>query len=397
MATSSADIESELKRFGLPQYRLGEFLGSGSYGRVWAAENTSTNPVTKVAVKKIVFGLLSEDPTLRAFNARRVLREVTFLGYFRNHPHIVTLLDIAMSPERNCILAVMEATETDLGKLMANGTPFTMYQLKSMAYQLLFGLLFMHRCNVVHRDLKPGNILVDVSVAGIKICDLGLARCGGVNNPTLNVVTENYRAPEIFMQDTGYTSQIDVWSAGCVLAQLLNRRPRDGGFSYRPLFPGLLAGHPAQSILEQIIAFVGTPSEEDLRNMGTAESHAMIRSFPVYPPADVQRLLVCPDGRPVPPKGVALVQAMLQFNPNSRITVVDAMAHPFLSEHFLADDVNLEIEGEPFVDEFEDDIENQVCDPDDLETVLGYLSRKVEGIQAFLRADAERQQMGITD
>eukprot|EP00906_Rhabdomonas_costata_P038683 RCo054694 len=116
MATSSADIESELKRFGLPQYRLGEFLGSGSYGRVWAAENTSTNPVTKVAVKKIVFGLLSEDPTLRAFNARRVLREVTFLGYFRNHPHIVTLLDIAMSPERNCILAVMEAADTDFGK-----------------------------------------------------------------------------------------------------------------------------------------------------------------------------------------------------------------------------------------------------------------------------------------
>eukprot|EP00906_Rhabdomonas_costata_P038682 RCo054693 len=297
MATSSADIESELKRFGLPQYRLGEFLGSGSYGRVWAAENTSTNPVTKVAVKKIVFGLLSEDPTLRAFNARRVLREVTFLGYFRNHPHIVTLLDIAMSPERNCILAVMEATETDLGKLMANGTPFTMYQLKSMAYQLLFGLLFMHRCNVVHRDLKPGNILVDVSVAGIKICDLGLARCGGVNNPTLNVVTENYRAPEIFMQDTGYTSQIDVWSAGCVLAQLLNRRPRNGGFIYRPLFRG-----SEDDILKQILAFMGTPSDEDML-MGTPQKRADIRMLSRFPPVDMQSRLVSPDGNPVPPEG----------------------------------------------------------------------------------------------
>eukprot|EP00906_Rhabdomonas_costata_P011655 RCo016605 len=117
MTTSLACIQrshaqSQLERFGLPQYRLGELRGEGTYGRVWAAENTTTPGAPKVAVKKVVFGTGSENPLERAFSTRRALREVTFLSYFRNHPHIVTLLDIAMSPERDCILAVMEAADT---------------------------------------------------------------------------------------------------------------------------------------------------------------------------------------------------------------------------------------------------------------------------------------------
>ncbi|KAF9412714.1 hypothetical protein HW555_008858 [Spodoptera exigua] len=159
------------------------------------------------------------------------------------------------------------------------------------------GLKYLHSARILHRDIKPGNLLVNSNCV-LKICDFGLARVeepDASKNMTQEVVTQYYRAPEILMGANHYTAAVDVWSVGCIFGELLGRRI---------LFQ---AQSPVQQ-LELITELLGTPSLEDMRH-ACAGAH-------------VNKLLIT----------WFYLPQMLVFDPMKRISVVDALAHPYLEE-----------------------------------------------------------------
>ena len=168
----------------------------------------------------------------------------------------------------------------------------------------------MHSANVIHRDLKPSNLLVNKN-CDLKICDFGLSRGFDFEqeNKTEYVVTRWYRAPEVILQASEYTKAIDIWSVGCIFAELLGRNP---------LFPG-------KDYLEQIqriVAVLGTPNNNDLSYITNEGALKYIRSLPRRTKQNYQNIF-----QQANPKGLDLLQKMLTFNPNSRYTVEECLGY----------------------------------------------------------------------
>jgi len=179
-------------------------------------------------------------------------------------------------------------------------------------------LKYIHSANVLHRDLKPGNLLVNADCE-LKICDFGLAR-GFSEDPEQNagymteyVATRWYRAPEIMLSFQSYTKAIDVWSVGCILAELLGGRPFFKGRDY-------------VDQLNQILHYLGTPNEETLCRIGSLRAQEYVRSLPFMPKVPFARLF--PKANP---DALSLLDRMLAFDPSSRISVEEALEHHYLS------------------------------------------------------------------
>jgi serine/threonine protein kinase len=177
---------------------------------------------------------------------------------------------------------------------------------------------------VLHRDLKPSNLLLN-SNCDLKVCDFGLAR--GVEPDEDNmelteyVVTRWYRAPEIMLSTKEYTKAIDIWSTGCIFAELLGRKP---------LFPGDDYIHQLQIICDKL----GTPQEEELHFVTSEKARRFMKNQPVRPGVPFDKLF--PAARP---EAIDLLKKMLVFDPSKRISVEDALAHPYLdSLHNVEDE-----------------------------------------------------------
>lgn len=159
--------------------------------------------------------------------------------------------------------------ECDLAAIIRSGQPLTDAHFQSFIYQILCGLRYIHSANVLHRDLKPGNLLVNADCE-LKICDFGLARGFSVDPEenagymTEYVATRWYRAPEIMLSFQSYTKAIDVWSVGCILAELLGGKPFFKGRDY-------------VDQLNQILHILGTPKEETLRRIGSPRAQDYVR------------------------------------------------------------------------------------------------------------------------
>merc|ERR1712003_578088 len=175
-------------------------------------------------------------------DAKRMLREIKLLRHLQ-HENIVKIKDILPPPTRDVfkdMYILYELMDTDLHQIIRSSQPLSDEHCQYFIYQLLRGLKYIHSANVLHRDLKPSNLLLN-SNCDLKICDFGLAR---ISDPTLShdnqfteyVATRWYRAPEIMLNARGYNKPIDVWSAGCILCEMLTNQP---------LFPG-------QHYLEQL-------------------------------------------------------------------------------------------------------------------------------------------------
>lgn len=161
----------------------------------------------------------------------------------------------------------------------------------------------MHTANVLHRDLKPSNLLLNAS-CDLKICDFGLARTGSEKGfMTEYVVTRWYRAPELLLSQEEYTSAIDVWSVGCIFAELLARKP-------------LFAGKDYIHQLKLIIGVIGSPDEDDLMFIHSQKARSYIRSLPYTPRMPLARLF--PRANPL---ALNLIDRMLVFDPKKRIGV----------------------------------------------------------------------------
>jgi serine/threonine protein kinase len=207
--------------------------------------------------------------------------------------------------------------DTDLHQIITSPQPLTDDHCQYFLYQILRALKYIHSAHVLHRDLNPSNLLLNGN-CDLKVCDFGLAR---VAHPEENhagfmteyVATRWYRAPEIMLSWKEYTKAIDVWSVGCIFAELLGRRP---------LFPGKDYIHQ----LNLITDVIGTPDEEDIDCIESEKARRYIRSLPFKPPIPPERIF--PNANP---EAIDLLQRMLVFHPGKRVTVEDALAHPYLA------------------------------------------------------------------
>ena len=195
----------------------------------------------------------------RAFDdivdAKRILREIKLLQHLQ-HENVMGIIDI-LKPRSfesfEDVYIVSDLMETDLHRIIYSRQDLTDDHVQYFIYQVLRAVKYIHSAKVLHRDLKPSNLLLN-SNCDLKVCDFGLAR--GIDDRTSQdlteyVVTRWYRAPEIMLSEDDYSMAVDLWSCGCILAELLGRKP---------IFPGEDYIHQLQCIVE----ILGTPSEEDM-------------------------------------------------------------------------------------------------------------------------------------
>eukprot|EP00611_Tribonema_gayanum_P002591 TRINITY_DN1193_c0_g1_i4.p1 TRINITY_DN1193_c0_g1~~TRINITY_DN1193_c0_g1_i4.p1 ORF type:complete len:534 (-),score=158.60 TRINITY_DN1193_c0_g1_i4:858-2459(-) len=292
-----------------PRYRFIRPIGHGAYGVVVSALDVKSQE--KVAIKKIP----------RAFDdlvdAKRILREVRLLRQFK-HENIINILDILPPPSLATfedVYIVSNLMETDLHRIIYSPQPLSMEHVQYFVYQVLKALKYMHSANVLHRDLKPSNLLLN-SNCELKVCDLGLAR--GISDvPNLDlteyVVTRWYRAPEIMLACQEYTKAIDVWSVGCIFAELINRLP---------LFPGEDYINQLQIICEKL----GRPREDDLDFVTSLKAKKFIMGLEPTQIREMRQLFPTAGA-----DALDLIGRMLTFNPKKRITVQQALLHPFMA------------------------------------------------------------------
>ena len=237
------------------RYEILEPLGQGAYGLVVSARDKTLakNESHKIAIKKI------EKSFEHRIFAKRTLRELKILRLLQ-HENIVGIKTILLPKSREefeNIYVCLELMETDLSTIIKSPQPLSNEHVKFFTYQILRGLKYMHSAGIIHRDLKPRNLLIN-SNCDLKICDFGLARHIFVSNTakemTNYVATRWYRPPELLLETKEYGPAIDVWSVGCILAELFKRQP-------------FLPGTDTTSQLELIFNTFGTPSEEDLSHV----------------------------------------------------------------------------------------------------------------------------------
>ncbi|KAK6055527.1 kinase domain protein [Cooperia oncophora] len=208
-----------------------------------------------------------------------------------------------------------ELMQSDLHKIIVSPQPLTVDHVKVFVYQILRGLKYLHSANILHRDIKPGNLLVNSNCI-LKICDFGLARIWDARerqNMTHEVVTQYYRAPELLMGARRYTGAVDIWSVGCIFAELLARRI-------------LFQAQGPIDQLDLIIDLLGTPTPEEMKYACEgARNHVLRAPFRVNTFHRMRQL-----SQHTTDDAVQLLAMMLHFDP--RAYLEQALKHGYLDE-----------------------------------------------------------------
>jgi len=291
----------------MDKYTKIDKLGEGTYGVVYKAQNNETGQI--VALKRI--RLESEDEGVPC----TAIREISLLKELK-HPNIVRLHDVLHTEKK--LTLVFEYLDQDLKKYMdSHKGEMDAQTIRSFLYQLLKGVAWCHDHRVLHRDLKPQNLLINKK-GELKLADFGLARAFGipVRSYSHEVVTLWYRAPDVLLGSRKYSTPIDIWSAGCIFAEMSLGRP---------LFPG----QSTNDQLLKIFKHLGTPSEETWS--GVTELPEWKNDFPKFEPHQLNEIVPTLD-----PVGIDLLARMLQYDPQQRVTARHAMQHPFF-QPLLAD------------------------------------------------------------
>ncbi|NXX46928.1 MK07 kinase, partial [Tricholaema leucomelas] len=282
-------------------------------------------PGQQVAIKKIpnAFDVVT--------TAKRTLRELKILKHFK-HDNIIGIKDILRPPvphgEFRSVYVVLDLMESDLHQIIHSCQPLSLEHVRYFLYQLLRGLKYIHSANVLHRDLKPSNLLVNENCE-LKIGDFGMARGVGADprqpKPFLTeyVATRWYRAPELLLALHGYSRAVDLWSAGCIFAEMLARRQ---------LFPGRNYVHQ----LQLIVAVLGTPPAGLVASIGAERVRAYLQSLPQRPPVPWQSLFG--EVGAGEPAALELLGKMLRFDPRERVGAEEALRDPFLAKYHDPED-----------------------------------------------------------
>lgn len=308
------------------RYRFERILGQGAYGVVFSAFDKKTKRY--VAVKKVeeVFDTITDS--------KRMLREIKILQSMK-HENVTSLIDVIVPKTQsyrkfNSVIVVLELMDTDLYHIIYSDQHLSIDHRRYFMYQLIRGMKYIHSANILHRDLKPSNILVNAN-CDLKICDFGLARIqNGNNNSSLltqgngenneqdfmseYVTTRWYRAPEVLLTSGQYGPELDIWSIGCIFAELILRKP---------LFPGKSTLNQLSVINEKI----GSPTDHDLRNISNVKARKYMKSLPQRPMVNWNELL-----RGGSNLEIDLIKKMLTWDPTQRITAEEAIEHPFFKQ-----------------------------------------------------------------
>jgi serine/threonine protein kinase len=274
-------------------------IGEGTYGVVFQARNRTTDKIVAVKIMKFDQEEDGIPPT--------TLREMSILRSI-SHPNIVSLEEVCIEPGQ--LMLVFEYVPHDLRRLLhPKCSPLDLRVVRSYSFQLLAGLYALHSHRIIHRDIKPDNLLLD-DKGFLKICDFGLSRFFTIpmRQCSPNVVSLWYRAPELMFGLRFYDLAIDIWSAGCIIAEMI---------CGTPLFPG----DSDVDQLHQVFRQLGSPSEDERSSMGD------LSGFPNYPSRLFADILKTTD-----PLLIDLVRKMLLYDPKKRISVQDALMHPFFND-----------------------------------------------------------------
>jgi len=323
---ATIDVEQHVSE----RYDIKRRLGKGAYGIVWKAIDKKSQEV--VALKKIF------DAFRNATDAQRTFREIMFLQEFGKHENIIKLNNVIRASNDKDIYLVFEHMDTDLHAVIRKGTILKDIHKRYIMYQLLKATKYMHSGNVIHRDYKPSNVLLDSDCLA-KICDFGLARSlekiDGKNSharknsvtgeeickaPALTeyVATRWYRAPEILLSSPRYTKGVDIWSLGCILAELILGKP---------LFPG-------SSTLNQIECIMQTipePSNSDIDSIQSDYGHSIIKeTMKKISKGKINRTTLEEKLSSAPAEAIDFVKKILVFNPDKRPSAADLLTHPYV-------------------------------------------------------------------
>lgn len=285
----------------MERYAKLEPLGSGTYAHVFKGQGHITREI--VALKEIHLNPEEGAPST-------AIREISLMKELK-HPNIVRLLDVVHTEKT--LMLVFEFMDQDLKQYMDKVKELNPKEIKSFVYQLLKGIAYCHDNKVLHRDLKPQNLLIN-SRGELKLADFGLARAIGipVNTFSNEVVTLWYRAPDVLLGSTNYSTSIDMWSVGCIMAEL---------YIGSPLFPG----KDKDDQLIRIFKVFGTPTEYTWPGISDLPGYS--RKLPIYPHQNVQKLLPM-----IEPIGIDLLSRFLQYQPHYRISAKDALTHLYFKD-----------------------------------------------------------------
>ncbi|KAM5288759.1 mitogen-activated protein kinase 12 isoform 2-T2 [Ctenodactylus gundi] len=300
-------------------------VGSGAYGAVCSAVDSRTG--AKVAIKKLYRPFQSE------LFAKRAYRELRLLKHMR-HENVIGLLDV-FTPDETLddftdFYLVMPFMGTDLSKLMKH-EKLSEDRIQYLVYQMLKGLKYIHAAGVIHRDLKPGNLAVNEDCE-LKILDFGLARQAD-SEMTGYVVTRWYRAPEVILNWMHYTQTVDIWSVGCIMAEMITGKT---------LFKG--SDHLDQ--LKEIMKVTGTPPTEFVQKLQSAEAKNYMEGLPELEKKDFASILTNAS-----PMAVNLLEKMLVLDAEQRVTAAEALAHPYFESLHDTED---ESKAQKYDDSFDD-------------------------------------------
>ncbi|KAJ2664470.1 cyclin-dependent kinase 5 [Coemansia sp. RSA 1200] len=310
----------------MEKYQKIEKLGEGTYGIVYKAQNRETNEV--VALKRIRLDNEEEGVPCTA------IREISLLKELK-HPNIVGLFDVLHTEKK--LTLVFEFMDSDLKKFVdAYGGDLDPLTVKHLLYQLLCGISYCHRNRVLHRDLKPQNLLINKR-GDLKLGDFGLARAFGipVRSYSHEVVTLWYRAPDVLMGSRQYDTSIDIWSIGCIFAEMATGRP-------------FFAGTSIDDQLLHIFKIMGSPIDPQvsggqagqMQQNGGSDGDYSRRlwpkctqlpdwksSLPIYPGVGLEQLVP-----KLSAKGIDLLKRLLEYAPEKRISAEQALSHPYFDE-----------------------------------------------------------------
>ncbi|KAG1695204.1 hypothetical protein DVH05_020584 [Phytophthora capsici] len=310
--------------FTIPRhYQLIKVCGRGAYGIVIAATNLRTGG--NVAIKKVI------DCIWHPHQLKQILRECRLIRHMA-HENVLSLLDLIPPPsytDFRDVYMTVDLMEMDLHRIIYSKEVLRDDHIRYFLYQMLSGLHHMHQAGVLHRDLKPSNLLIN-SDCQLKICDLGLARSKEADDVGMTeyVVTRWYRAPELLL-GSAYGEGVDLWAAGCIFAEMLGRKP---------LFPGETYVHQLQLIMNVL----GVPEEHSFKENPLANKlkgrQLLSRTQAV---AGIDTTTMFPNANP---EGLDLLWKMLVFDVEKRITVEEALRHPYLAMYYDEERENAPVE-----------------------------------------------------
>ncbi|SOS76531.1 glycogen synthase kinase 3 [Plasmodium sp. gorilla clade G1] len=301
-------IDNEINRSPNKSYKLGNIIGNGSFGVVYEAICIDTSE--QVAIKKVL-----QDPQYKN-------RELMIMKNL-NHINIIYLKDYYYTEsfkknEKNIFLnVVMEYIPQTVHKYMKyysrNNQSLPMFLVKLYSYQLCRALSYIHSKFICHRDLKPQNLLIDPRTHTLKLCDFGSAKNLLAGQRSVSYICSRfYRAPELMLGSTNYTTHIDLWSLGCIIAEMILGYP-------------IFSGQSSVDQLVRIIQVLGTPTEDQLKEMNP--NYADIK-FPDVKSKDLRK--VFPKG--TPDEAINLITQFLKYEPLKRLNPIEALADPFFDE-----------------------------------------------------------------